>query len=387
MFDKILIKSNGYSNGNGGLDIQNLVDSMLFYNEVHIIVSQFELKQLLDTFTIDSLSKLIESKRLFLHLCDQHFGVGEHGSKYSIDLFSRNINDTEKLLSIFLDSVYKDQDTNHRLASRLAPIVTIYKYPFAVNELLQKDICDVNFVTKIIKQHIANEYPEYGDVNNLEFICRPIEKTPSFFGIEHNINIEAINTIIKNRGLCYKFNPSHLLFQIGETNIDCYAASAFGSELLANSTYANAYKLRMNTSVERANQRNEEINLFQQTFALPFLSLGEAYVKNKISNDKLIELINHDDSVSFRSWTSKLNEESMLNGECYESMCDKLRDKPVSKIIRYVIPTIIGAIPLIGAVAGPLLSAFDQFVFDRLKDGWRPNIFLNNVIRDETLKK
>ena len=56
MFNKILLKSSRVS-GEPRLDLRCLVDTMLYYDEVHVIVSQFEIKQLCSVFGEDTLKK------------------------------------------------------------------------------------------------------------------------------------------------------------------------------------------------------------------------------------------------------------------------------------------------------------------------------------------
>lgn len=81
MFNKILIKS-GSNVAERYLSIADVVDMMFYFTEVHVVISQFELKQLLAVFGEDIFYELITSKRLIAHLCDQQhrcfqiWGVG-----------------------------------------------------------------------------------------------------------------------------------------------------------------------------------------------------------------------------------------------------------------------------------------------------------------------
>lgn len=86
MFNKILIKS-GSNVAERYLSIADVVDMMFYFNEVHVVISQLELKQLLAVFGEDIFYELITSKRLIAHLCDQHIGASKYGELDSVGLF------------------------------------------------------------------------------------------------------------------------------------------------------------------------------------------------------------------------------------------------------------------------------------------------------------
>jgi len=87
MFDRIILRS-GSSISERYLSIADLVDMMFYYREVHVVVSQFELKQLLTIFGEDILFELIASGRLYVHPCDQHIGAARYGIYDSVGLFN-----------------------------------------------------------------------------------------------------------------------------------------------------------------------------------------------------------------------------------------------------------------------------------------------------------
>ena len=74
MFDRILIKSESRS-AERLLSIRDIVDMMFYYGEVHVVVSQFELGQLLQVFGEDVLYELIKTQRIIVYPCAQHIGA------------------------------------------------------------------------------------------------------------------------------------------------------------------------------------------------------------------------------------------------------------------------------------------------------------------------
>lgn len=83
MFSKILIKS-GSNVAERYLSIADVVDMMFYFSEVHVVISQFELKQLLEVFGEDVFYELVTSMRLIVHPCDQHIGATRYGELDSV---------------------------------------------------------------------------------------------------------------------------------------------------------------------------------------------------------------------------------------------------------------------------------------------------------------
>ncbi len=50
-----------------------------------------------------------------------------------------------------------------------------------------------------------------------------------------------------------------------------------------------------------------------------------------------------------------------------------------ARVIRFIITTAIGAIPLAGMIAGPVADAIDSFVLDRLRFGGLPKFLIESV--------
>lgn len=382
MFERILIKPQLKIGGNHVLNIENLVDMMLYYQEVHIIISHIELSQLLSAFGEEVLLELVKSKRIILHPCCQHVGSGIIGDSYSIGLYSQNFNIHQMLYEFHHKIEPQNTDKNRKFADIFAKYLSAYKYPSFVNDKLFQDMDDVQFLRNATEAYLKQYFPTYKNTcESIEISAKSNQNFGGFYQIESNLDIPQLNQILQKQGYSHKFGYEGLLLSIGETCIDCYNASNMKSELFADPRYTEIYKIRLNTNIERANDSYKNIEHFSEAFSYGFLSLGKAFTKKIILPAELLDKLNDNNSRKFRDWLSKLPEDAKLTGEFYNECEDRLSQKGITKGIRFGVTTAAGFIPSVGVA----VSALDQFVVDRIIDGWKPKIFLDKILRDKKL--
>ena len=382
MFERILIKPQLKIGGNHVLNIENLVDMMLYYQEVHIIISHIELSQLLSAFGEEVLLELVKSKRIILHPCCQHVGAGFTGNSYSIGLFSQNFSTHQMLYEFHHKIEPENREGNSKFADSFAKHLSVYKYPSFVNDKLFQDMDDVQFLKNATEAYLKQYYPTYiNPYENIEISAKPNKNFEGFYQIESNLDTPQLNQILQKQGYNHKFGYEGLLLSIGETCLDCYNASCMKSELVADPRYTEIYKVRLNTNIERANNSYRNIEHFGEAFSYGFLSLGKAFTRKIISSTDLLDKLNDNNSRKFRDWLSGLPEDAKLTGEFYNECEDRLSQKGITKGIRFGVTTAVGFIPGIGTA----ISALDQFVVDRMIDGWKPKIFLDKILRDKKL--
>lgn len=383
MFKRILIKPQLKINGHHVLNIENLIDMMLYYQEIHIIVSHIELSQLLSAFGEDVLLELIKSKRIILHPCCQHIGAGYHGDSYSIGIYSQNFTDIHQILYEFHKKIEPGNNEKSNLfANSFSDYLSEYKYPLIVEEGLCQDMCDTQFLKNATEAYLRQYFPTYVNPDrNIEIEVTPNHELSGFYQIKSNLDIPQLNQLLNNQGYNHQFGYAGLLLSIGETGVDCYNASNMKCELVTDSRYTEIYKTRLNTGIERAQNSHQNIEHFNETFSYDFLSLGEAFTKKIISPTELLDKLNDDNSQKFREWLSSLPEDTKLTGAFYNECEGRLSQKNLTKVVRFGITTLAGFIPIVGTI----VSALDQFVADRMIDGWKPKIFVDKILRDEKL--
>lgn len=387
MFNKVLIKS-GSINSVAQLNLKNLVDMMLYYKEVHVIVSHIELEQLLEAFSEDVLLEFVRTKRLILHPCDQHVGAGFYGDNiYSIGLFSQNIQDTEKLLYVFHQKIKDDKDASHTFAKSFAEYLEIYQYPSPINKSLYHEVENSEFFLNATKAYLRQYFPSYRQKDDIQIECHP-DTNNGFYRIESNLDVELLDKMLNEQGYKHKFGYSGLFLAIGETALDCCTASNLGSELISNPRYAEMYKLRISEYLDNAAISIENIDRFQKDVASKFLTIGESFLEKRITPRELLDWLNKNETLEFRNWVQSLPDDQKLTSELFEEAKCRLGDNWIVKIGRILFTAIGGGLlgadgGLIGGIVGGIVaSGIDMFVVDKMINGKNPIIFVEEVLKN-----
>lgn len=384
MFDRILIKS-GSNPAERFLSIVDLVDMMFYYGEVHVIVSQFELQQLLDTFGEDVLYELVSSKRLFLHPCGQHIGASRHGNLESVGIFSQNFRTVDELLYNYHKRIIDDSQENSRFAEKFSKVLEEYKFPTGFQASLYKDIENADLLSRATQEFIKQYYPAYKNIDEIRVEARPAENSfMSFYKIRSNLRMGELNTLHQQSRYDDVFTYSTVLMSLGETHADCYAATDLKSELIANQRWSEIYKLRMNESISQAEGSKEQINHFREMTVNDYLSPGMAFVEGRLDSYELLKDIMSWDTYYFRQWLSSITTDQPLTSEMYKDIQSQNSNKVWIKCLRTITQLVAGAI---NTLAGSGLTLLDGLVGDRMVNGWRPAIFVNNMLAKLEYKK
>lgn len=367
------------------LSIADLVDMMFYYDEVHVIVSQFELKQLLEVFGEDVLFELISTKRLIVHPCDQHIGASSYGEFDSVGLFRHNFHSIDELLFNFHKETSSDPKNNKRFAERFSKVLTEYRYPQDIQESLYKDVENEELLSQATRTFISQYYPSYQGVEDVHIKADLAEASfMTFYKIIGNLRIDDLNVIHRQAGYAGAFGYSTVLMALGETHLDCYLASELKAEMIANHRWSEVYKLRMNECIKQAEGSQKNIDHFHEMAANDFLSPGQSFVVGMISPHDLLKDLNGSNSVNFREWLSKIPSDQPLTGELYKELQSQNSNKLWVKGFRSISQVVTG---LINPVFGTIHTFLDGFVGDKLVNGWKPSMFISSVLTKESMRK
>jgi hypothetical protein len=384
MFKTVLIKS-GSNSSERFLSIPDIVDMMFYYGEVHVVVSQFELKQLINVFGEDVLYELLTTKRLIMHPCDQHIGAAQQGGFDSVGLFKHNFKSKEELLMNFHKVVSDDPKENRRFADRFSKVLDVYSYPNSINDSLYQDVENADLLSRTTQVFVKQYYPEYRGINEIEVKAIPASKAfMSFYRIEGNLRIDEMNKLHKSLGYVGNFAYSTILMALGETNTDCFLASELNAEMITNQRWSEVYKLRMNECIQKAEQSKQNINHFTEMVSNEYLSPGQSFESGIISSVELLKDLNSRDSVKFREWLMGLPDGQPITSELYKEIQGQNSNKPWVKLARSFTQLIGG---VINPIVGGGLTFLDGFVGDKIVNGWKPTIFVSNKLNKEKYRK
>lgn len=386
MFQKILIKS-GSSQNEKGLNISNLVDMMFYYGEVHVMMSNLELRQLLGAFGEDVLYQLISNHLLILHPCDQHAGVlvSQNGVNM-VDVFhNKDITSIDTLLYQYHRQIVHDSVMNVAFADRFSKVLEMYKYPKLVSESIVADISNDEMLSNLVRAFLRQYYPQYLDIEKVEIHAESVaSEINGLFRMESNLNMDELNRIHKNQGYEKEFSYKTLLVGIGETAQDCYLTSELSSDIITNNRWSEMYKLRMNLAINRSVHSQENINRFQELTTMDYFSPGSAFAAGQLSPQETLNRLTLKDSIRFKEWLLQLPIDANLSNKMMEVALESNMQKWPIRTGRMAIPLIGG---LINAGLGIILTGLDFFLGDKIGKEWSPTVFVNNVLKDNRLKK
>ena len=384
MFERIIIKS-GSKSTERYLSISDIVDMMFYFGEVHVVISQFELEQLLRVFGEDILYELIISKKLFVHPCDQHIGAVSQNGLFSAGMFRHDFSSIEQLLYMYHRTFIKNSTDNMRFANKFSQILNEYRYPNIVQRSIYKDIENDAYLSKATQIYISQYYPKYHYINDISLHAEQVPtQIDGMYRINGNIRIDELNALHQEMGYPGTFSYSNILLAIGESNQDCYLSSELKSEIITSSKWAEIYKLRLNECIYNVEKSNQNIDHFHKTVAFEFVSPGLSFSLGQITPNELLKLLNEKDTIKFRDWLEKLPSDTPLSGEFYNEMRKKNCNKPWVKTIRVLVQSIFG---LVNPIIGIISTSLDGFVADKIINGWKPQFFVEKVLRDEKFKQ
>lgn len=387
MFNKILIKS-GSNNIEQILSITDVVDMMFFFNEVHVVISQFELNQLLTSFGEDIFYELITSKRLFVHPCDQHIGCVKDKELHSVGLFRHDFSSFDELLFNFHKKKVDNHNENKKFANRFSKILSEYRYPNEINDRLYKDIENDDLLSKATKVFIKQYYPNYRNIEDIHIKAEPFTQSlpinMQFYKIIGNLRINELSHIHQENGYPGNFGYSTILISLGETLLDCYLASELQAEMKTNQKWSEVYKLRINEYLKQAEKTQENIDHFREMTAFEYFSPGEAFAKGCITAKDLLYDLNSSDSIKFREWLSKIPN-GPISSELYKQIKNQNSNKKWVKTVRTMTQIIAGLIPIPGVSI--VTTCLDAFLVDKIVNGWQPSLFVEKIMTKEQFKK
>ena len=386
MFDRVLVKS-GSNQSERFLFIPDLVDMMFYYGEVHVVLSKFEMAQLLKVFGDDVLYQLIANRLLILHPCDQHVGVGMHGDEYySVGLYHLKNIDIENLLRGYHREICSDSAKNADFAKKYSKVLELYQYPDMVQKSIYEDICDGPKFSRLTQAFLSQYYPSYPNIADVEICADRLNSSIGLFKIDSNLSINKLNAIHEQNGYNEKFSYTTLLIAIGATAQDCYLASEIESELITNSRWGEVYKQRMNEAINRTIRSQDNIDRFKKTSSVEFLSPGTALMEGRLSPKEILDELTSQECEKFKDWLSKLPTDAELSYEYNQALKESFKQKWSIKVGRTIVQIGLGAIPIIGQILSPVVSILDTFVGDKIGKGWSPILFVDKVLNNNILK-
>ena len=125
-----------------------------------------------------------------------------------------------------------------------------------------------------------------------------------------------------------------------------------------------------------------DFQLIQKLANPEYHSIAATLDQKRRTFRELIQLI--EKAQGFKEWKRTIPDEADFINEYSKAVAieSKWTDNVFVKSGRWLITSIIGTIPLVGTIAGPVASAIDTFVIDKIMKKWTPNQFLQSDVKE-----
>lgn len=381
MFDRICIPPK-YPEGTS-FDIGQMAESLLFYGEVILILKYSSLKGLLQQCNPETIIRLLEHGRLKLKYTHHMLGAISRNenlpfARYDFGLISSEKQRIDNAAQTILQEITGKKGKGRRLAHRLIKYIEPISYEEEITKQIVTEIQDGKFISEYIFRKLKKVDPKLS--RKVIFNFAPVVKGEGF-PLQTNINFIELAKLISDDTKINK--PSAILADYGTTIADLSLWSKYNTEVAVNDNQADVLQSRFDVLLSQQ-KGSEEIRSNFQNFVLDD---SKAIQKSINSGDRTLEefclILEHSDK--FSSWIRGQEPDSNLLKSYYkEATSNSWVDKLPSKASRWVIFTGTGiALDLLtasglGTATGVAISAFDNFVLDKLIKGWKPNQFIND---------
>ena len=167
-----------------------------------------------------------------------------------------------------------------------------------------------------------------------------------------------------------------VLNAINDYAIELHLSQALSSDLICSPESAEIAAARIDITLQRATRSNNKIEAFEKATFQQSCLLGRAFSDGRLVMGGALNLI--DRSRPMREWLRSLPPDADVFNEYQAALAKEPSFKTVPfGVARFAFFAGIGA--LVSPIVGVGLSAFDQFILDKLLTGWRPNFFVKNV--------
>lgn len=374
MFEKICIKPTTHENPT---DIGFIAENMLYYQDVNIIVVPNTISVFLNNCGVDTLIELLTHRNLNLYIRKNILGVSMHKNSlgedlYGFDLFSSKSLDGEEVVFRGVFETTGRRGYSKRVAQKIAPLIKEIEY------------------SKEIYDHIN------GDIRNSIYVNGAIQEI--LRGKDVKIDPTKIQGMFVNSDNKYKFitnfsnndnsiiDPSSLLLNIIETRGDAQISAFLDAEIATTDINTALMKIKFKEIYDNVFKSKEELFQFND------FTLDNGYAIREVINNGEKNFTDFlrvlDKAEMFRDWLKHIEKDKSIIKEYHSAVTKETWvDKLPAKAFRWSFFTSAGiltdliATGGIGTLIGLGLSLGDAFILDKLIQGWKPNVFVENKLK------
>lgn len=373
-------------------DIGLIAENLLYYEQVVLIADSQTLPILINNCDIGILQELITRKNLKICVRENMLAVMSMQTDRGFKVNDVNLITSPRLKTeqILYDSFLKTSGRNgysRRNTQKLIPYVEPILYDNEICNMVREDLSESSFIKSFICDRIKFYNPEI-EINPSQ-IQYEWQKVENGYVFNSNLDYEEINKHIPNNPTNKLINPEGLILNILDTRGDLQLASTFNADIATTALNTSLMKLKFKDIYEKTSKNIDEIYQFNDFILSDGYAIREAINSGERDFKQFIEILDKADK--FKEWIHNIETDKSVIKEYHHAVTKETWiDKLPPKAFRWSFFTGSGmALDAfltggIGTIIGLGLSAGDAFLLDKIIKGWKPNSFVEGVLKPFT---
>ena len=387
MFEAITLTRYNNSFKQEPLDIGLLVEYMLFYGTTTVVADFQILDQLYHYFGGERLLRLVQEKYLQVVYLEHPIGIFTNKEN---NIEHHGIIQFSSPQHIFPDEMHRicigasgKRGAGKRQAQKFEKCIRVKRELPLVLEGAKESILDQKYLERAANIIVNELVPGLNSSDKFEF--RAYQENKGIV-IETNLDFGGINKIYHREVPPdhSTITPAYILTHILNLHQELYFASTHQSELSCSNLSSLLGMNKIDYLMLKSKKSRENLDNFEAFVLDDVKAIREAVNTNQVDIDKLIQVF--EKSRRFKESIASLPPEANLCKAYHdEIMKESFFQTLPGKAVRYSVfkGLDIAAGYFLRKVGGDLatgaLGAMNEFLFDKLLTGWKPNQYIDEI--------
>lgn len=362
-----------------------LAECLLFYDQVNLTASIDDMAKLIATIGFD---ELVELSHYGLKIITTDFTLGilpfpDFHNPYEVRVnpFSLQNEDlTHRYLSISINTALNvsGAELDSRI-TQLRDVTNLYSISSDITKQIHQEALSP-FANQLLYKELESKGASHLLLDGtLHYKFSGNEES---LKLETNMNDPLVAKEIERLQVKSVLDHNRFLLNLATSMVFLQQSAFFDGEMMTATSEERTISLKLKSLKETVNNRVQDIQLVQKLANPKYHSIAATLDHGRKTFRELIQLL--EKAHKFKEWKKSIPDEADFITEYSNAVAieSKWTDNVFVKSGRWLITSIIGAIPVVGTIAGPVLSAIDTFIIDKLMREWTPNQFLQSDVRD-----
>ena len=364
--------------------VGQLAECLLFYDQVNLVTSINDMAKLITTIGFD---ELVDLSHFGLRIITTDFALGilpfpDLHNPYEVrvsPLLLENEDLTHRYLSKSINAALHVSGAElESHISKLRELTTLYTLSKEITNQIHQEALSP-FAAQLLYKELESKGAGHLLLDGtLQYKFSGNEES---LKLETNMSDSFVAKEIERLQVKQILDHNRFLLNLATSMVFLHQSACFDGEMMTSKSEERTIALKLNSLKGFVNNGMQDFQLIQKLANPKYYSIAATInLKRKTFRD-LIQLL--EKAQRFKEWKQVIPNEADFIKEYSKAVAieSKWKDNVFVKTGRWLITSTIGTIPLVDTIAGPVASAIDTFVIDKIMKKWTPNQFLQSDVR------